>query len=340
LSAAATLLEFHPIGVRRPWGGRRLLEHLRPQLAMEEPVGESWEIADVGEQQQTYHSVVARGPEAGRTLRSLIEQSPRRILGAEELPHGPARLPLLFKFIDAAQDLSVQVHPDDELAISLGLGPRGKSEAWIILEALPGARLQVGLREGWDVERLVARVRAGEEIASALNEVPVKRGDIIYLPAGTIHSIGAGILLAEIQQSSDVTWRVDDGGRVGLDGKPRQLHLDQVRWTTPPAGSPEVPIGRDEDATGWWRPIPEGPFWLDELRGQFAGHWPADPQRCSILVVLEGQVQFEGSESILAEGDVRLVLPRGVEEADSDSPRMESSAGSWVLCASSPPGVR
>ncbi|MDE0961063.1 MAG: class I mannose-6-phosphate isomerase [Planctomycetota bacterium] len=340
MSESPVLLEFLPIGVRRPWGGRRLLDHLRPQLAVEAPVGESWEVADVGEQQQTYHSVVARGPEAGRTLRSLIEQSPRRILGLVESRLESPRLPLLFKFIDAAQDLSVQVHPDDDLAISLGLGPRGKSEAWIILEAVPGARIQIGLREGWDVERLVALVRAGEESSIALNQVAVKRGDIIRLPAGTIHSIGAGILLAEIQQSSDVTWRVDDGDRVGLDGKPRELHLDQVLLTTPPDGSPEIPIGRDPGASGWWRPIADGPFLLDELKGEFTGGWPADPQRFSILVVLAGQLRIEGSEAVLGEGDVRLVLPRRAEESDSGALQLESSAGSWILCASSPAGVR
>ena len=335
------LLHLLPIGVRRPWGGDQRLAQLRPQLDALPPIGECWEVSDVGEEDTSLHSVVADGSDAGQSLRSLIEADPERILGQIANGTSPPRLPLLFKFIEAAQDLSVQVHPDDELARRLGLGPWGKSEAWIILDAIPGATLQVGLKEGWTVESLVELARSGQDISQALREHQISRGDIIHLPAGTIHSIGAGILLAEIQQSSDVTWRVDDGGRVGLDGKPRQLHLDQVLMTTTPPSIDQGPIDRGAEDQGWWRPICSGPIILDELHGEFQGRWPADPRCFSIVVVLKGQLHLEGHESPLGDGDVRFMLPsRGASAQGLTCQEMNSSSDSWVLCASSPVGVR
>ncbi len=335
------LLHLKSIGVRRPWGGGQKLAQLRPHLDASPPIGECWEVSDVGEDDPSLHSVVVEGSDAGQTLRSLIEADPERILGQIADGTSPPRLPLLFKFIDAAQDLSVQVHPDDKLARRLGLGPWGKSEAWIILDAIPGATLQVGLREDWNVESLVELARSGQDISRALREHPISRGDIIHLPAGTIHSIGAGVLLAEIQQSSDVTWRVDDGGRVGLDGKPRQLHLDQVLMTNTVPSIDPGPIGRPAKEQGWWRPICAGPIILDELKGQFQGRWPADPRCFSIVVVLQGQLHLEGHESPLGEGDVRFMLPsRGDSAQGLVCQEMNSRSDSWVLCASSPARVR
>lgn len=334
MSDPTGILRLRSIGLRRPWGGRRLLDGFRPDLTVEPPLGESWEVSDVGEDDDSFHSVVAEGPLAGKSLRHLIEQDPDGILGPMTQPGSHPRLPLLYKFIDAAEDLSVQVHPDDTLARKLGLGLWGKSEAWIILGALPGSRLQVGLKEGWDIARLVECVRGGGEVSEALRQVLVQRGDIVELPAGTIHSIGAGILLAEIQQSSDVTWRVHDGDRTGLDGKPRELHLDHALLTTPPPIVSTVPLPDPEDGPGWKCRIADGPFKLHELRGQFQGQWPADPRFFSILSVLDGKARLAGSQDWLQEGDVRFILPA------SDPLELDCDPNSWILCASPSAGLR
>ncbi len=334
MSDPAGILRLQPIGLRRPWGGRRLLDGLRPDLSVEPPVGESWEVSDVGEDDTSLHSIVAEGPLAGESLRNLIERDSETILGPISQPGSQPRLPLLYKFIDAAQDLSVQVHPDDALARKLGLGIWGKSEAWIILDALPDSRLQVGLKEGWDVVRLVECVRSGGVVSDALHEIAVQRGDIFELPAGTIHSIGAGVLLAEIQQSSDVTWRVHDGGRTGLDGLPRQLHLEEVLLTTPPQPASSGRLPAYETGSGWNCRIPDGPFRLHELRGEFQGQWPADPHFFSILSVLDGRTRLEGSQGWLQEGDVRFILPTVMPlEIDCDQE-------SWIICASPAAGLR
>ncbi len=331
-------LELIPIGLRKPWGGTKLQEQLRPDLELEPPVGECWEISDVGEVEDGLHSVIAAGPSAGTTLHDLIEKFPEKILGTAHRCADAPRLPLLFKYIDAAKDLSVQVHPDDHLAQQLGLGCSGKTEAWIILAADEGARLQIGLRDGWDVSRLVERVRSGGDSSMALHQVEVEPGDIFHLPAGTVHSIGGGILLAEIQQSSDITWRIDDGGRPGLDGKPRTLHLDQVLLTTTPPGSPQLPLRREiPDEGGWWRPISSEPFVLDELRGSYCGGLPAPPSGFSILAVLAGEARLNGSDTVLGSGDVRFILPTGAPSGNSDdSLEIATDQNSWILCASTP----
>lgn len=325
MSDPSGVLQLQSIGVRRPWGGRRLLDSFRSQLTTQAPVGETWEVSDVGEEDDTFHSVVVAGPLAGRTLRSLLEEDPESILGRSFRAGTPPRLPLLYKFIDAAEDLSIQVHPDDALAQKLGLGNWGKSEAWVILDALPGSRLQVGLKEDWDVGRLVDCVRGGGDVSSALHQVPVQRGDLIELPAGTIHSIGAGIFLAEIQQSSDVTWRVHDGGRSGLDGVERELHLEEVLLTSSPDSPPPVPLPAVAPGPGWKCRIDHGPFHLQELHGEFHGQLPVESDSFSILSVLAGRARWVGTDDWLQEGDVRLILPsKGLLELDCDPQ-------SWIL---------
>jgi mannose-6-phosphate isomerase len=207
-------LRFEPILKERVWGGRRLAT-LGKALEGDQPVGESWELVDLPEDQ----SRVAEGPLLGARLRDLIERSGPAILGPVGLDGGS--FPLLVKYIDAAQDLSVQVHPDAVAAARLGGRP--KSEAWTVLDAAPGAKIFLGLRPGTRREDLEAALCAGQ-VPELLQAVPVSAGDIVPVPPGTTHAIGAGVLLAEVQQPSDTTYRVYDWGRVGLDGKPRALH--------------------------------------------------------------------------------------------------------------------
>jgi len=274
-------LQFLPLIKPLPWGGRKLETLFAKTLPADLPCGESWEVVDLpGEQ-----SVVAAGPWQGRRLAELIELRRQELLGEAELLLG--RFPLLFKLIDAAQTLSVQVHPDAEAARRLGGEARPKTEAWYILQVEPGAHLYVGLEEGVSLDDL-RRGLADGRVEPLLRRVPVQAGDFIYLPAGTLHAIGAGIVLAEIQQASDTTYRVFDWNRVGLDGRPRQLHVEQALASIRPelAGRP----GHAAPASG--RPgIRCRFFTFERVRLDAGGQVPLDAGRPRITCCLEGSAQ-------------------------------------------------
>lgn len=198
------------------WGGRKLADTMRKALPTVEPYGESWELHDT--------STVLNGAMAGRTLGSVLEEYGTALIGGRSDP--AEGMPLLAKFIDALDWLSVQVHPDDAQAAELEGEPRGKTEAWYILAAEPGAKLVIGVRPGTTREAMAQAIR-DNTLESLLVMATVHAGDLLYIPAGTIHAIGPGILLYEIQQSSDTTYRLYDWGRLGLDGQPRPLHIDK-----------------------------------------------------------------------------------------------------------------
>ena len=204
------------------WGGSRLKTLLGKAIPSAR-TGESWEISDHGADT----SAVAGGAFTGETLRTLCEKRPREILGSALAAKHRQRFPLLLKFIDANDTLSVQVHPDDEYARKHGKGESGKPEAWYIVAAEPGSRLIKGLKHGTKKDDFKRLLKAGR-VEECLNSFAVFPGDVIHVPAGTVHAIGAGILLAEIQQTSDLTYRVYDWNRVGLDGKPRETHLEKA----------------------------------------------------------------------------------------------------------------
>jgi mannose-6-phosphate isomerase len=215
------VLRFEPLLKEAVWGGRRMEGLLDRRLPGGGPIGESWELVDLPSDQ----SLVRGGPFDGTSLEAILAKRGRELLGGAALLDG--RFPLLFKFIDANSTLSVQVHPDEAACARLRGGARPKTEAWYIIEAAKGASLYVGLVEGVSRERFADALAAGK-VEELLNRVPVSPGDLAYLPAGTIHAIGEGIVLAEVQQSSATTYRVFDWNRVGLDGKPRTLHLEQA----------------------------------------------------------------------------------------------------------------
>ena len=208
-------LIFQPRFKERVWGGRRLETIYGKPLPPNVPIGESWEISDrAGDE-----SVVANGPLAGRTLRSLLEEQGSEILGAAA-PTDTGRFPLLCKILDAREKLSLQVHPPARVS-HLG---EPKTEMWYIAHADPGAELFVGLRSGVTRAQFEDAIRCGT-VASCVHRVAVKTGDAMFLPSGRVHAIGAGLVIFEIQQNSDTTFRVFDWNRVGLDGKPRALHV-------------------------------------------------------------------------------------------------------------------
>jgi len=211
-------LTFKPIFKTRIWGGRNLERLYGKSLDSAEPIGESWEISD----RPGDASVIANGPLAGKDLRWLMEHHRREVLGEGASASGA--FPLLVKILDAEETLSVQVHPPAALAPKLGGEP--KTEMWYIADARPDAALYVGLKAGVTREEFERRIGEGS-VAEALHRVPVKTGDVMFLPSGRLHAIGGGNVIFEIQQNSDTTYRVFDWNRVEKDGKPRQLHLKE-----------------------------------------------------------------------------------------------------------------
>ena len=201
------------------WGGKRL----RPYKGLapsDEPIGESWEVSAI----PSSASIIANGELKGRSIIDVIDAAPENILGKSVAEKNGGKLPLLIKFIDAKRDLSIQVHPNDEMARRVH-GKSGKTEMWYIIDAEPGSYLYAGFQKEITKEEYKRRVADGT-ITEVLAKHEVKPGDVFYLPAGRVHAICSGILLAEIQQSSDLTYRIFDYNRPGLDGKPRELHTE------------------------------------------------------------------------------------------------------------------
>jgi mannose-6-phosphate isomerase len=206
----------------RIWGGRGLAERFGKALPADTRVGETWLISD----HPSAESVVASGAWTGRTLHDLIELDAEGILGTRPKLTPGGRFPLLLKLLDCNDILSVQVHPDDECAARLGEPDSGKTEMWHVLHTEPAAELICGLLPGIDKSRIESALREGK-IMDTLQRVQVRAGDSVTVPAGTVHAIGKGIILAEIQQNSDITYRLHDWDRVDASGKARALHVEK-----------------------------------------------------------------------------------------------------------------
>jgi mannose-6-phosphate isomerase len=214
-------LRFEEIPKEKIWGGRTLGELLGKRLAPDVLIGESWEVSDRDGDQ----SIVAEGTLKGTSLGELVRRYGSRLVGDCSLAKG--RFPLLLKIIDAQQKLSVQVHPTDELALKYGEMDPGKTEMWYVVAAQPGAELMLGLRPDVTKQDFLEAIRAGR-FEGCLDRFRVQTGDAFFLPAGSVHALGAGIVVAEIQENSDATYRLYDWGRVGADGKPRAVHLEKA----------------------------------------------------------------------------------------------------------------
>jgi mannose-6-phosphate isomerase len=229
-------LKSAPIFKQRIWGGRRLLEIFGKELPLGEKIGESWEIADLPEGQ----SRIANGPLAGLTLGEVVRRHTQEIAGTREFPE---RFPLLVKFLDAQDVLSVQVHPDAETCRRMGKGDP-KIECWYVIQAEPGAVIYEGFKKEVTRERFAKAIQDGTA-ADLLAAVAVKPGECHFIPAGTVHSLGAGLLIAEVQTPSDTTYRVFDWNRVDDSGKPRPLHvaeaLESIHFDVTPD---KLPVGR------------------------------------------------------------------------------------------------
>lgn len=211
-------LTFQPIFQERIWGGRKLETLYGKPLPPGKIIGESWEISDRADA----NSVVTNGPLAGRTLADLMATHREAIMGRARSPDG--RFPLLIKLLDAQDNLSLQVHPPQHLAADLG--GCAKTEMWYVSAAEPDALLYAGLRHGVTREQFAEKTRNGT-VAECFHQLPVREGDSLFLPSGRVHALGKGLVIFEIQQNSDTTYRVFDWNRVDASGKPRQLHVDE-----------------------------------------------------------------------------------------------------------------
>ena len=211
---------FEPIPMERVWGGRRFDSLLGKAIPHGSLIGELWEIVDREDAQSIVHS----GPLRGKTLHELWVGHRGELFGEAYAAHPSPRFPLLIKLLDARERLSVQVHPPQHLAAALGGEP--KTEVWYFLDALPGARIYAGLKKGVTREEFESVLRTGE-VERTLHEIPVVTGESIFIPSGRLHAIGEGNVIVEVQQNSDTTYRVIDWNRMGLDGKPRDLHIPE-----------------------------------------------------------------------------------------------------------------
>lgn len=300
-------LRFRPILKRLIWGGRRLGAFLNKPLGTEDDYAESWEISD----HRADISVIDDGPLAGANLRDLIADRPAELLGPALAHH--RQFPLLVKFLDANRHLSVQVHPDDARGRVLA-DDNGKTEAWVVIHAEPGSVIFAGLNPGVTRDDLAAAIATGR-VEPLLHRFEPRTGDCVMIPAGTVHAIGEGIVLAEIQQMSDATFRVFDWGRLGPDGSPRALHAREALESTDfDAGPVNAMRPIAESIPGGTRErLAECPYFAIERLNLTE---PADvgtSDRFTIVIGLAGEVDIihEGRPHPLESGQTRL-LPAAI----------------------------
>ncbi len=303
-------LTFHPIFKERVWGGRSLARLYGKALPSDVPIGESWEICD----RPGDASVVAHGPLAGKDLHWLVENRHTELLGDARLEGG--RFPLLIKLLDAQDKLSLQVHPPASRSVELHGEP--KTEMWFIAEAAPGAELYVGLKSGVTRADFERRIQDGR-VAECFHRLPVQAGDAMFLPSGRVHAIGAGLVIFEIQQNSDTTYRVFDWNRAGLDGRPRELHVAQSLasidfndFEPTLAGGAEVRV-----ANCLVRQLVCDPLFKVELfRAQGDDRISLAASRMQLIGVVAGEVRIQdGSTPVLRAGDFCL-LPASLPQVE------------------------
>ncbi|NOY30192.1 MAG: class I mannose-6-phosphate isomerase [Planctomycetes bacterium] len=280
-------LKLQPIFRRYLWGGRRLETMLGKSLGEGDDYAESWEAVDHGEDQ----SVVLDGALAGRALRQLVVDHNRELFGKHA---GQQQFPLLLKFLDCNRTLSVQVHPNDEQGARLTPPDLGKTEAWVVLAAEPGSKIYAGLKSGVTRDDLRRSLKNGT-CEKCLHEFQPEVGDCVFIEAGTVHALGAGLVIAEIQQASDTTFRLFDWNRVDSEGNPRELHLEQSLATIDFSRGPvalQKPVGTG--TAGRERLVACDKFVLDRCTLEGAQTLGGD-QRFHLLVVVEGAVKISGT---------------------------------------------
>jgi mannose-6-phosphate isomerase len=296
------------------WGGRQLGEMLGKSLPDSGTYGEAWEISD----HPSHVSVIAKGPDKGQTLRQLMEREPAFLLGAaaERYP----RFPWLVKLLDAWDWLSVQVHPDEVDVARLWPGEGSKTEAWFVLAAAPTSRVYAGLLPGVDEARLRAALREGT-VGDCLHQFSPRPGDCVFLPAGTVHAVGGGVLMAEVQQTSDATFRLFDWHRRDAKGQTRQLHIEEalacINWNSGPV-QPVRAEGYSDKTDSPRRSIRQRlvacPYFTLEYVRQSEPFTCGGTGRLQVFLVLHGRGRLWTGEGVweLVPGDT-LLLPAALD---------------------------
>jgi len=298
-------LEFEPLLKQTIWGGRRLETKLNKKLGSAEDYAESWEIVDHGVDQ----SVVCNGELAGQTLKQIITADKTFIFGVNQQP---TDFPLLLKYLDCNRVLSVQVHPDDSYALRMVPPDLGKTEAWYIVESEPESLVYAGLKSGVTKPDLVEALENGEA-EKVLHAFHPDAGDVIYIPAGTVHALGAGLLVAEIQQSSDTTFRLYDWNRVDGEGNSRELHIQKSLEVTDFNRGPIIPRSAKKDFSDWQQMVRCDKFVLNLLTAgeeQVGGD-----DRFHLLSVPKGAatLRYDGQEHHLPTGQ-SVLLPAAMQK--------------------------
>jgi mannose-6-phosphate isomerase len=298
-------LRFRPIFQYRIWGGRRLDEALNQSLPIEGPVGEAWVLSD----REDHPSIVANGPHKGQTISELLHRFPEQIMG--KIAGRFSRFPLLLKFLDAKEMLSVQVHPSDRQKNYLPEGEHGKTEAWFVLEAEPESRIYAGLKQGTNEENLEQSIKKGT-VADCLSYFTPKPGDGVFIPAGTVHTLGGNIVVFEVQQNSDVTFRLYDWDHVDAKtNKKRDLQIEQalacIDFSKTSVG-PVVPVVESANPVLIERFFDCEHFVLRRLSGDSSFKVGAEGKpRVVVCIAGNGKLESGGANYDIGKGDVYLM---------------------------------
>jgi mannose-6-phosphate isomerase len=305
-------LRFRPYLRPMVWGGRRLGEVLHKSLPTADAYGESWEISD----HVSHHSTISCGPCAGRTLRDLMEHERAALLGRSADAY--TVFPWLVKLLDAWDWLSVQVHPNEDDVRRLWPGEGSKTEAWFVMDAAPGSRIYAGLLPGVGERQLRSALAQGT-VAECLHSFEPRPGDCLFLPAGTVHAVGGGVLMAEVQQTSDATFRLFDWNRRDAQGQSRKLHIEEsmacINWHS----GPVQPIHADNygaaNAEPIWQTLVKCRYFLLDYVRQTELFTCGGVGRMQTAIVLHGEAQLETGAGVqaLRAGDTLLfpaAMPR------------------------------
>lgn len=286
------------------WGGTRLRDDFGKDCELEK-VAESWELSC----HKDGNSIVANGEYAGLTLAEYIEKAGRSVLGTDCEKFDS--FPILIKLIDAKDKLSVQVHPNNEYAQRVE-GEYGKTEMWYVVDCDEGAELLYGFKHEISKDEFANRI-ADNTLLEVTNSVPVKKGDVFFIEAGTLHAIGKGILIAEIQQNSNTTYRIYDYGRVGKDGKPRELHVEKAEDVTVLGPAKQYPETPAEEKDGYKIKLLSSCEYFTAYRVDVESKavLEADEKSFNSILVLEGEPEINADDTIKAKKGDSIFIPAG-----------------------------
>lgn len=292
-----------------PWGGERLLRDFGKETDVR-PLAESWEVSC----HEGWLSVIASGPDQGRTLRDYLLEEPKRM--HEDALEGEA-FPLLIKLIDAKRTLALQVHPDDAYA-RREEGSQGKTEMWVVLDAAPGAGVYYGFKENTSEKQVRDAIEAGT-LCDLLAFFEVRAGDAFFIPSGVVHAIGEGLVVAEVQQNSDITYRLYDFGYLGPDGKPREMHIDKGLEVARLQPAPQRHTGEREEEVvrGGTRIMLADCEWFSVSMLNVEGDMPlhADGRSFHALLCVSGSCGITfGGERLTLDRGASAFVPAGMGE--------------------------